>query len=256
MNESARDTSSASPAPSISVVIPVLNERASIRPLIDETGRALGGQSPFEVIVVDDGSDDGTDSLVRELARTVEFDLRCLRHDRRRGQSAALITGIRAARGEWVATIDGDGQNDPADIARLWPVVRAAWEADRRVVGLAGIREQRKDPLVRLVTSRLANRVRSRLLKDGVPDSACGLKIFRRDAALALPTFDHMHRFLPALFQINGGLMMTAPVNHRPRETGASKYGIRDRLWVGIVDLFGVRWLKNRALGPRDLDRT
>ena len=169
------------------------------------------------------------------------------RHRASCGQSAAIATGVRAARAPWSATLDGDGQNDPADIPALFA------QAQAHAVGpvlVAGHRVNRRDTRVKQLSSRLANGVRAQLLKDATPDTGCGLKVFERAAFLALPHFDHMHRFLPALFIRAGGQVVSAPVNHRPRTRGRSNYGTFDRLWVGIVDLVGVAWLQRRAVRP------
>jgi dolichol-phosphate mannosyltransferase len=174
--------------------------------------------------------------------------LRVLRHAQSCGQSAALMTGFRAARGEWIATLDGDGQNDPADLPRL--IAAREGTAGANVQLIAGYRKKRQDNWLKRVSSRIANGVRSRLLGDATPDTGCGLKLIRRSTCLELPFFDHMHRFLPALVQRNGGATVSVEVNHRPRSRGVSNYGLFDRLWVGIVDLAGVMWLKRRARRP------
>ncbi|NJD06693.1 MAG: glycosyltransferase family 2 protein [Methylococcaceae bacterium] len=233
----------------LSVVVPVFNEADNLEPLLAEIAAALDSRLDYEVIYVDDGSTDAT------LARLVELRgrfprLRILRHARSCGQSTALCTGIRAARAERIATLDGDGQNDPADIPRLLE------EMQRRQAGagaalVAGYRRSRKDTGWRRFSSRVANGVRGGLLKDRTPDTGCGLKVFSRELFLRLPYFDHMHRFLPALAQRAGAPVVSVEVNHRPRLAGVSKYGTWHRLWVGIVDLFGVMWLQRRALLPQ-----
>lgn len=228
--------------PQLSVVIPVFNEQGNLRPLIDEVERTLALRMRFEVVVVDDGSDDGTVAEAAELASGRDW-LRVESHARNRGQSAAIRTGVLAAKAPTIAVLDGDGQNDPADIPKLYAALRLS--GDSMAVGQRRIR---RDGWIRRVSSRIANDVRSSLLHDGIRDTGCGLKIFRRDDFLALPAFDHMHRFLPALVQYRGGRIRTVPVNHRPRRYGKSKYGIRNRLWAGIVDLFGVMWLARRQL--------
>jgi dolichol-phosphate mannosyltransferase len=230
----------------LSVVVPVFNEYGNIGPLLGEVGRALGAGMDYEIIVVDDGSDDATGMELAELQRH-HPRLRVLRHGVNRGQSAAIATGVEAARAAWVVTLDGDGQNDPHDIRRLLGTRDAAWggrDADGLIVGL---RRNRNDTLVRRLSSRIANAVRARLLRDGCPDTGCGLKLFPRDTFLQLPHFDHMHRFLPALFRAHGCEVIAVDVNHRPRLHGRSKYGVSDRLWVGIADLAGVMWLQRRA---------
>ncbi len=232
----------------LSVVVPVFNEEENIQPLVDEIRAALEGQCDYELIYVDDGSTDATPERLRAAMAGLPR-LRVLRHARSCGQSTAIRTGIKAARAPWVATLDGDGQNDPADIPRLLARVQAPdCPPDLRLV--AGWRQRRQDNWLRRLSSRLANGVRSRLLRDGTPDTGCGLKIIHRETFLDLPYFDHMHRFLPALVQRTGARVESVVVHHRPRERGQSKYGVGNRLWVGIVDLFGVRWLQRRARVP------
>jgi glycosyltransferase involved in cell wall biosynthesis len=228
--------------PEISVVIPVCNEAENVLPLAAEIAAALADR-PFEVLFVDDGSTDQTAAAV--LAARAEIpQVRLLRHSFRSGQSAAVSTGVRFARAEWVATLDGDGQNDPADLPKLFAAHLDPANAD--VVLVQGHRTTRKDTAFRRLQSRIANGVRSRLLGDGTPDTGCGIKVMHRATYLDLPRFDHMHRFLPALFQRAGGRVVSVPVHHRPRARGTSKYGMLDRLWVGIVDIFGVMWLRRR----------
>jgi dolichol-phosphate mannosyltransferase len=233
-------------APLISVVVPVRNEAPNIAPLIAEIRAALAGVA-HEIVYVDDGSDDGTLAALLDAAAGGPLVIR--RHRRGCGQSAAIVTGVRAASGRFVATLDGDGQNDPADIPALLARAQAEGAADGPVL-IAGHRTRRRDSRVKKITSRLANRVRAALLGDKTPDTGCGLKLFTRAAFLELPAFDHMHRFLPALFIRAGGRVVSVPVNHRPRMRGASKYGTLDRLWVGIVDLAGVFWLQRRWQRP------
>ena len=175
--------------------------------------------------------------------------LRVIRHRESCGQSRAVTTGVTAARYEWIATLDGDGQNDPADIpALLAELANPAQPANLEL--LAGWRSKRNDTLLRRISSKVANGVRSRMLKDNTPDTGCGLKVFTRETFLQLPNFDHMHRFLPALVMRNGGAVVSVPVHHRARERGTSKYGVHNRLWVGIVDLVGVAWLQRRVRLP------
>jgi dolichol-phosphate mannosyltransferase len=228
----------------LSVVIPVRNEAPNIAPLVREIAAALEGRLDYEIIYVDDGSRDETAAAVRALAREVPR-LRLLRHRRSFGQSTAIRTGVKAARAPWIATLDGDGQNDPADIPKLWDMARAA--ASEPPLLIAGHRARRRDSTVKRLSSRIANWVRRGLLGDGTPDTGCGLKLFPRALYLELPFFDHNHRFLPALVRRAGGRVVSVPVNHRPRERGRSNYGTLDRLFVGIVDLFGVMWLMRRA---------
>jgi dolichol-phosphate mannosyltransferase len=232
----------------LSIVVPVRNEADNILPLLAEIHAALDNRGEFEVVYVDDGSTDATPQRLAEaLVRYPR--LRVLVHRISCGQSAALMTAVRAARGEWVATLDGDGQNDPADIPKLLAARDAAQPANLQLV--AGYRKRRRDTWLKRMSSRIANGVRSRLLGDATPDTGCGLKLIARAACLELPFFDHMHRFLPALVQRNGGATIVVEVNHRPRTRGISNYGLFDRLWVGIVDLFGVMWLQRRARRPQ-----
>jgi dolichol-phosphate mannosyltransferase len=231
----------------LSVVVPVFNERENVEPLVTEIRRALMPRlRQFEIVYVDDASTDGTaDDLMRMRREAPE--LRVIRHARRSGQSTALVTGVLHARHDWVATLDGDGQNDPADILRLVERLAAAPDPPPMLVGW---RTRRHDGWLRRLSSRVANGVRSRLLGDGTPDTGCALKLFSRTLFLRLPYFDHMHRFLPALAQRAGARVETVPVSHRPRVRGRSKYALHDRLWVGIVDLLGVMWLMRRARLP------
>lgn len=229
---------------SLSVVVPVHNEAENILPLVEEIRAALSGLASYELIFVDDGSDDAT---AANLASAKDPHLRVLRHRERYGQSTAIWTGVRAARSEWVVTLDGDGQNDPRDIAVL---LAAQESAGNGWLLVTGHRRERRDSLMKRMSSRIANSVRGRLLGDRTPDTGCGLKLFRRDAFLELPYFDHMHRFLPALFLRSGGQVLSVDVSHRPRRHGRTKYGVHNRLWVGIVDLFGVMWLNARVRQP------
>lgn len=233
-------------SPELSVVVPAHNEAESLGPLIAEIRTALDGVADYEIVCVDDGSDDGTPERLAALAAGFP-GLRVVRHRERAGQSAATVHGVRAARGAWIATLDGDGQNDPADIPRLLAVVRdpAAPPGLRLVIGE---RRGRRDPLVKRLSGRFANAVRARVLGDATRDSGCGLKLFRRESFLAVPQFDHMHRFLPALFLRCGWQVASVPVNHRARRHGRSHYGVLDRLWIGIADLAGVSWLQRRQL--------
>jgi len=235
-------------APTVSVVVPVRNEADNIAPLAAEIVRALGGTA-FELIFVNDGSTDTTAAMLRGLC-DADPRVRAIHHRRSCGQSAAIVTGVRAARGDWLATLDGDGQNDPADLPAL--LERAAAGGPGCLA--AGHRTRRRDSWIKRRTSRIANGVRARLLRDCTPDTGCGLKVMRRELFLALPHFDHMHRFLPALVLRAGGTVVSVPVNHRPRLRGRSNYGTLDRLAVGIVDLAGVWWLQRRwripEIGP------
>jgi dolichol-phosphate mannosyltransferase len=254
--ESAASAAAAAPAPPLlSVVVPVRNEGPNILPLIAEIRAALAaapeGPIAHEIVYVDDGSTDDTAQRLREAA-ACGAPLRALRHRTSCGQSAAIVTGVKAARGTWIATLDGDGQNDPADIPRLLARAReeAAAAGAAGAVLVAGHRVRRQDGPVKRITSRLANRIRARLLRDATPDTGCGLKVFPRALFLELPHFDHMHRFLPALVLRQGGRVVSEPVNHRPRIRGRSNYGTLDRLAVGLLDLAGVAWLQRRWKRP------
>jgi dolichol-phosphate mannosyltransferase len=237
----------------LSIVIPVRNEAGNIAPLVAEIGGALDPAGvDYEIVYVDDGSTDATAAeLSRLLAATPR--LRVVRHARSCGQSAAIRSGVRAARGRWIATLDGDGQNDPADIPSLWQIAKGydnGAAPDVPPLLIAGHRARRQDSWTKRRSSKIANTVRRAMLHDDTPDTGCGLKLFPRAFYLDLPFFDHQHRFLPALALREGGTVRSLPVNHRPRERGASKYGTWDRLWVGIADLVGVMWLRRRQAVP------
>jgi len=234
--------------PELSLVIPVRNEAGNIAPLIAEIRAALDGKLDYEVIYVDDGSEDATPQRLRDARRDFTR-LRMIRHRKSCGQSTSILTGVRAARSGWIVTLDGDGQNDPADILKLHAVLRETTQPANLQL-IAGYRRKRRDTRLKRLSSRIANAVRGHLLRDYTPDTGCGLKLFARDTFLALPYFDHMHRFLPALFLRHGGRVVSVEVNHRPRTRGVSNYGLFDRLWVGIVDLLGVMWLQRRAKRP------
>jgi dolichol-phosphate mannosyltransferase len=233
----------------LSVVVPVRNEAQNIPPLLAEIHAVLEPRGDFEVIYVDDGSTDGSPQELRD-AQARYPRLRVLTHRTSCGQSAALASGVRAARAAWVATLDGDGQNDPADLEKLL-AARDAAGASRDLRLICGYRRSRQDSFLKRLSSRVANEVRSRLLGDATPDTGCGLKLIARAAYLELPFFDHMHRFLPALVQRGGGITISVEVGHRPRLRGRSNYGLHDRLWVGIVDLLGVLWLRRRMKLPQ-----
>jgi dolichol-phosphate mannosyltransferase len=227
-------------SPQVSIVVPVKNEAGNILMLVDEIERACSPLGPFEVIYVDDGSTDETVQVIQEARRTRPW-LRLFRHEASCGQSAAVRTGVRGARGPIVATLDGDGQNDPAFIPQL-----VAALDDPGTALAAGQRVGRKDGSYKKWQSRIANGVRQKILKDGTRDTGCGLKVFRRDVYLALPYFDALHRFMPALVKREGYRIAHVDVVDRPRHAGRSNYGLLDRLWVGILDLFGVWWLLRR----------
>src|SRR5688572_21696767 len=229
--------------PQFSVVVPVCNEAENVEPLAREIHAALG-MLDYEMIFVDDGSTDDTAIVLRRLKADLPA-LRLLRHSFRSGQSAAVASGVRTARAQWIVTLDGDGQNDPADIPKL--IAARDDPANRAVKLFMGNRKaSRKDTAFRKLQSSVANGVRSSLLGDGTPDTGCGIKLFERAAFMELPRFDHMHRFLPALFMRHGARVVSVPVSHRARTRGTSKYGMLNRLWVGIVDIGGVMWLRRR----------
>lgn len=235
-------------APLLSVVVPVFNEQDNIAPLVGEIvaalrGRAAGDGGDFEIVYVDDHSRDDTFAVLQRL-KTDTPELRVLRHASQGGQSTAIRNGVRAARGAWIATLDGDGQNDPADIPKLL-AQRAKATADVKL--FAGWRVNRRDSGSKRWASKWANAIRSRILRDDTPDTGCGIKLFEREAFLDLPSFDHMHRYLPALMQRAGWKTVSVPVNHRHRTTGVSKYNNLNRALVGISDLRGVAWLIRRG---------
>jgi glycosyltransferase involved in cell wall biosynthesis len=238
------DTSyaTAAPEPAVAVVVPVRNEADNIAPLVGEIAAALTGHWSFEVVYVNDGSTDQTEAVLAELMAERPW-LRLVRHAQSCGQSAAVRTGVTAARAPLVATIDGDGQNDPAFIPQL---LGALVDGAPRIGIVAGQRVGRKASGFKRFQSRVANAVRSTVLRDGTRDTGCGLKAFRRDVFLALPYFDGLHRFLPALIRRDGYLVGYVDVIDRPRHAGVSNYGFWDRLWVGILDLMGVWWLIRR----------
>ncbi|MCG6203639.1 glycosyltransferase family 2 protein [Rhodopseudomonas sp. HC1] len=229
-------------APAVSIVVPVRNEADNVAPLITEIAAALDGRWDYEIVYVDDGSTDATPQRLTDL-RSQCPNLRQIRHAKSCGQSAAVRTGVRAARGVIVATLDGDGQNNPAFIPDL---IRAIEQGGERVGLAAGQRVGRKDTGFKKLQSKVANKVRGAILKDGTRDSGCGLKAFRRDVFLALPYFDGLHRFLPALVRREGYDVAYVDVADRPRLSGVSNYGFFDRLWVGLLDLAGVWWLIRR----------
>ncbi|WP_037034829.1 glycosyltransferase family 2 protein [Pseudoxanthomonas sp. J31] len=231
------------PAPGLSVVVPVHNERDNIAPLVAEIVAALRGRLAFEIVYVDDHSADDSLAVLRSLKAQVP-ELRVLHHAAQSGQSAAVRNGVKAARGAWIATLDGDGQNDPADIPRL---LAARDAAAPEVKLFAGWRVDRQDSGSKRWASRWANRIRCRLLRDDTPDTGCGIKLFEREVFLDLPYFDHMHRYLPALVQRAGWKTVSVPVSHRARTAGVSKYNNLGRALVGIRDLRGVAWLIARS---------
>jgi dolichol-phosphate mannosyltransferase len=234
----AQGSNAPDPAPALSVIVPVRNEAGNIAPLVAEIAAALPARA-FEIVYVNDGSSDATEQELRGLMAQHRW-LREIRHEDSCGQSAAIRTGVAAARAPIAVTIDGDGQNDPAFI----PALVEALEAGTPRVGL--IAGQRKATGFKKLQSRIANAVRSGVLKDGTRDTGCGLKAFRRDVFLSLPYFDGLHRFLPALVRREGFDIGYVDVVDRPRRHGVSNYGFWDRLWIGILDLAGVWWLIRR----------
>jgi len=228
----------------LSVVIPVKNEEENLPTLCEELFSVLRSvNEPFEVVIVDDGSTDKTLPLLENLSQKLP-ELRYLSFDKNYGQTAAFLAGFRAARGDWIITLDGDGQNDPHDIPKLLPLRS---EADLVV----GRRKKRKDSLSKRVISRVANAVRSRLCDDGVDDTGCSLKLFRKSALQEIKLFRGMHRFFPALFRMEGFRVQQIDVNHRPRLKGKSNYNIFNRSLNPIIDLFAVWWMRNRKVDPK-----
>ena len=232
----------------ISVVVPVKDEEKNVAPLANEIAAAIANEPSAEIIFVDDGSTDATPDMLVNLKQRLP-QLRVIRHARNLGQSRSILTGVRAALFDTIVTLDGDGQNDPADIPKLLAILRA----DENGIGLvSGIRTQRRDSLSRRLVSRAGNAIRSRLLRDGASDTGCGLKAFRREAFLTLPYFDHMHRFIIALMLREGFGVRFVEVNHRERRYGASKYTNVGRMLVSVNDLLGVRWLQRRYQGQTE----
>ncbi len=227
--------------PVISVVVPIYNEAENAAALAREIDAVLrAAAEPYELIFVDDASSDGGAEVLDALRLST---LRIVRHARNCGQSAAVASGFRAARAEWVATLDGDGQNDPADLPAMLAMARAE-SADC----VTGVRRGRQDNWLRRISSRVANGFRNWLTGDRISDSGCGVRVLRREALREVPVFNGMHRFLPTLLRGQGFRVLERPVNHRPRLRGVSKYGVHNRLWRGIRDCFGVRWYLSRAI--------
>lgn len=227
----------------LSVIVPMHNEADNVAPLVSEVRAALDGAGlAWELLCVDDGSDDGTRAALA-AARAAEPRLRAVRHARRAGQTAALASGLALARGEAIGTLDGDLQNDPADLPRLLAVLReGGWDM------VAGYRAARRDGWAKRLSSRLANGFRRAWLHDGILDIGCSTRVFWRVHATRLKLYDGLHRFLPALFVMEGLRVHQMPVNHRPRTAGRSKYGVGNRLARTLRDLGAVRWMRDRAL--------
>lgn len=232
----------------LSVVVPAYNEAGNIGPLLAELEAAFAGEA-VEIVVVDDASADGTGPETAGVGETARPPIRLLTHARRAGKSRALLTGFQAARGAWIATIDGDGQNDPADLRRIWEHAKAG-PADALY---AGVRAKRNDGAVKKATSRVANFIRRRMLRDDCRDTGCGVKMMPTALVRALPYFDNMHRFLPALARRAGLRVVEVEIDDRPRRHGVSKYGFFDRAAVAAMDLFGVYWLIRRYSDPGDV---
>lgn len=236
----------------VTVVLPAYNEAECIGRLLREIRDEMDHLPIREIVVVDDGSDDATAERAIAEASGIE-NLRVLRHGRRQGQSRALLTGIRAASNELIVTLDADGQNNPADLHTVFQRYIEAQSRTPRLM-IAGQRRKRRDTFVRRISSRIANGVRSAMLHDEVRDTGCSLKLFRRDDFLELPFFDHIHRFIPAMMKASGVKIVLVDVDHRPRSGGKSKYGLWDRLWVGVHDLIGVRWLVKRQIAKVEME--
>lgn len=236
--------------PDLTVLVPVYNEAGNLAPLTAEIRAALDPMQAYEILFVDDGSDDGSAEELRAL-KDQDQSIRVIRHGRRAGKSAALWTGCKAARGAWIQTLDGDGQNDPADMAKLWSQLLRQGVPGRLGI-VAGQRTSRNDGRFKWLQSRIANGVRKTLLNDGTRDTGCGFKLIRAQAFADVPFFDGMHRFLPALVRRAGWEVTTFPVADRPRTEGQSKYGFLGRLGAGVVDLMGVIWLMRRGTFPPD----
>ena len=227
------------------MVIPIKDERDNLQPLTNQLTKVLGSlepsrSAPFEILYVDDGSTDGSSALLDEIRRHTP-EVRVIHFDRNHGQTAAFAAGFRHARGELIATLDGDLQYDPADISLLLPLIK-----DYDLV--CGRRQQRLDTLIRRLSSRLAYLARNVILRDGIHDSGCSLKIFRRPVIERIPLFRNMHRFFPALARMHGFSVTEVPVQHFPRAHGHSKYGVGNRLFTGLYDLLAVRWMQARCL--------
>lgn len=236
----------------LSIVIPAKNEAENIKPLTLEILAALEGSIEFEIIYVDDGSTDQTYAQLRSLIDAGNSCIRPIRHKFSVGQSTAIQSGVKAANGHLILTMDGDGQNDPADIPNLLAQARQFSPAmDFCVIGF---RKSRKDTSWKRFQSKIANSIRRKILQDDTPDSGCGLKIIPKATFLKLPYFDHMHRFIPALIQRLNGKVVVVEVNHRDRQAGVSKYNMLGRLGVGIIDMFGVMWLQRRVKNPEFQD--
>ncbi|MES2663816.1 MAG: glycosyltransferase [Pseudomonadota bacterium] len=234
----------------LSVVIPVLNEAENVVSLFHEIETmAKTCASNWEAVFVNDASRDQTAQVLADLKTQYPENVRVIQHRKQLGQSAGIYTGVKSSRYDWVATLDGDGQNNPADIPALLQQAQSIFnENSVTKILMVGHRNKRQDTLLKRWSSKAANAIRQRLLRDKTPDTGCGLKVFRRDDFLELPFFNHMHRFIPALYLRMGGVVYSTPVSHRHRTHGTSKYGFWNRFWVGIVDILGVVWLIRRGV--------
>lgn len=228
----------------LSVVIPVFNEEGNVALLAKEVETALSGKLDYEIIFVDDASLDATLLILKDLCSTIS-NLRVVQHKKNAGQSAAIVTGVKAAKFPWIVTLDGDRQNNPDDIMNLVKAINK-YPSPTSAILCTGFRTKRHDQFIRKASSKIANRVRSFFLKDNCPDTGCGIKIFSRALFMSIPHFKNCHRFLPALCKRAGAIIINVPVSHRQRTAGKSKYGINNRLWVGIIDMIGVAWLLRR----------
>jgi len=228
----------------LSVVIPVFNESENISMLVNEVDNSLTDIN-YEILIIDDNSTDNTLNILEEV-KSKNNRVRIIKHEQNYGQSFAVRTGVICAKSSWIATLDGDGQNDPADIPHLYKALIGHNKSCNNVL-ISGYRVTRKDSFLKIISSKYANKFRSFILKDEAPDTGCGLKLFSREFFLDLPTFNHMHRYLPALYVSRGGETYSIKVNHRYRTRGVSKYGFNNRFWVGLIDLIGVKWLQHRS---------
>ena len=229
----------------ISIVIPIYNEQDNIIQIIKEVRASLEKKINYEIIIVDDGSDDNTYEVVNKINK-INKNINIISHKKNYGQSIGLRTGIKEANSEYIVTLDGDGQNDPRDILKLIK----SFDTKVSFMMVIGNRVNRIDSIAKKVASRLAFQIRKLLLKDTTPDTGCAIKVFRKRDFLQLPFFNHIHRFLPFLFNTFGGKIISVPVNHRPRSSGISKYSNFQRFLVGINDLYGVIWLRKRSVWP------
>lgn len=232
----------------IAIVVPVKNESDNINPLLEEIYESFNNKCKFEIVYVDDGSDDDTLDVLIKAQKKYEM-LKVIQHEKSCGQSQSVATGIKYASAPVIGTLDGDGQNPAYDLPKMFDEYNK--HDDKENLLIMGHRHKRKDTKLKKVSSKFANAIRKKLLKDDTPDTGCGTKLFARDAFLDMPRFDHMHRYFPALMIRRGGRVMSMHVDHRQREKGVSKYGFWDRLWVGIFDMIGVIWLIKRSSVPQ-----